>query len=243
MTDQDQKTLPQFYLTTENPCPYLESRTERKIFTVLEGEDAARFHNELTRDGFRRSQRIAYKPACAKCQECISVRIPVDAFDDRKFRKIMRLNKDLWTELCPAETTSEQYDLLQLYLSARHDDGGMSEMTVFDYKTMVQETPVNTKLIEYRPGSPISACDRPLVAACLTDFLDDGLSMVYSFFDPSHPSRSLGTYMILDHINLARKHGLPYLYLGYWIENCPKMSYKNRFRPLEHYQHGLWTKL
>ncbi len=233
-----QTDAPQFYLTAPSPCPYLPGQLERKVFTHLVGERAPALNDILTQGGFRRSQNIAYRPACEGCRSCVSVRVIVDAFrPGRSFRRIGEQNADLvGTEIAPSPS-SEQYALFRRYLDARHADGGMADMSVLDYAMMVEDTHVRTMLVEYRRRGPDTAINGrghgALVAAGLTDVLGDGLSMVYSFFDPSWTGRSLGTYLILDHIRRARKLGLPYVYLGYWVEGSAKMHYKTRFRPQE----------
>lgn len=149
-------------------------------------------------------------------------------------------NRDIVPVECAPLATDTQFELLRLYLEDRHSDGGMADMSLIDYQSMVQDSPINSQIIEYRVGSKIHN-DGPVVGASLTDELDDGLSMVYSFFNPSENDRSLGTFMILDHIRIARQKGLPYLYLGYWIAGCNKMDYKARFSPLEFLRSGKWT--
>ena len=230
-------TLPQFYMTAPSDCPYLEGRVERKLFTVLTGDHAVNLNNTLTKGGFRRSQNIIYQPACEGCDACISVRIPVDVFRfSGSFRRVLRKNRDMAVHVRPPGPTSEQYSLFRDYIEARHHDGGMAEMSVFDYMAMVGDTGIDTHITEYRPrilpGQP-GTPNPPLLAAALTDVLDDGLSLVYSFFSPREQARSLGTYMILDHIRQARTMGLPYVYLGYWVKHSQKMQYKARFHPQE----------
>jgi leucyl-tRNA---protein transferase len=225
----DGQAIPQLFLTAPAPCPYLRGRTERKVFTQLAGPHADSLHNVLTNAGFRRSQSIAYRPACDGCSACVSVRIAADRFvRTRNFRRVLRDNADLEPATVPCDPTAEQFSLLRRYLDARHNDGGMADMTALDYAAMVEETPVETSICEYRRRG-----DGTLLAASLTDELDDGLSMVYSFFDPEAGERSLGTYMILDHIGQALRRGKSYVYLGYWVKGCTKMDYKSRFRPLE----------
>jgi len=229
---------PQFYLTAPSPCPYLPGQSERKVFTHLVGDRAAALNDILTQGGFRRSQNIAYRPACEGCRACVSVRVVVDAFTPtRSFSRIAVRNRDLiGTEITPSPS-SEQYSLFRSYLDARHGDGGMADMTVLDYAMMIEDTHVDTMMVEYRFRGPDTAItgrgEGPLIATALTDVLGDGLSMVYSFFDPDYSDRSLGTLMILDHIRRARKKGLPYVYLGYWVDGSGKMGYKTRFRPQE----------
>jgi arginine-tRNA-protein transferase len=232
LTEQLGTRFPQFYLTSPAPCPYLPGRMERKVFTRLSGEVARALNDALTHAGFRRSQNIAYKPSCESCQACISVRIVVDAFEaSRSLVRVGERNRDVAAEVVDPWATEEQFTLLRRYLDVRHQGGGMSEMSMFDYVAMVEDSAVETHLVEYRrQGGDRSG---ELVAVGLTDVLSDGLSMVYSFFDPSQTARSLGTFMVLDHIEQARSRGLPYVYLGYWIDGCQKMSYKARFAPLE----------
>jgi len=233
VTEQHNARVPQFFLTPGGPCPYLPGRVERKVFARLSGMLAQPLSEALTHSGFRRSQSIAYRPACEGCSACVSVRILVDAFEpSRNFKRVMRKNADLVRTEVVAEATREQFALLRTYLDSRHAGGGMSDMGLFDYVAMVEETPVDTQIIEYRRqgenGGP-----GPLIACALTDVLRDGMSMVYSFFHPGEDARSLGTYMILDHIRDARSRGLPHVYLGYWVEGSEKMSYKTRFQPME----------
>lgn len=245
MTTHFGNRLPQFYITAPQRCPYLPDRFEKKIFTHLLGGDAVRLNDTLTNAGFRRSQNIAYKPACDSCHACVSVRIVVDEFrPGRTFRRILNRNADVEGRSCPPEASAEQYVLLKRYLDERHAEGGMADMTALDYVSMVEDTTVNTRVIEYRRVEDGSVrWDSPLVAVALSDIMGDGLSMVYSFFDPAHVTSSLGTYVILDHIRRARNLGLPYVYLGFWVAGSEKMSYKTRFRPLEILGHEGWQRL
>jgi leucyl-tRNA---protein transferase len=238
---------PQFFLTSPSPCPYLAGQFERKVFTHLIGERAPDLLDLLTQGGFRRSQNIAYRPACERCRACVSVRILVDEFRPTKsMRRVWLRNRDLVGRMGDAEPSSEQYSLFRRYLDSRHALGGMSEMSVLDYAMMVEDSQVDTRLVKYRRRGPDSRfserSDGDLVAGALTDVMHDGLSMVYSFFEPAEGERSLGTYMILDHIERARKMGLPYVYLGYWVKNSPKMSYKVRYQPQEHLTPKGWER-
>jgi leucyl-tRNA---protein transferase len=239
---------PQFYLTAPATCPYLSGRKERKVFTHLIGEKASEINDMLTQGGFRRSQNIAYRPACEACRACVSVRIIVDAMKSTSsFKRINRINSDLIGQQLPASPSSEQYSLFRRYLDDRHSGGGMADMTALDYAMMVEDTHVNTMLIEYRRRSADSAIsgrgEGPLVAVALTDILSNGLSMVYSFFDCEENRRSLGTWMILDHVERARRFGLPYVYLGYWVKGSKKMEYKIRFQPQEHLTMTGWERV
>lgn len=217
------------------------------MFTHLIGHHATALNDVLTQGGFRRSQNIAYRPACESCRACISVRVRVDDFQwTRSLRRQWKQGADIIGARLPPSPSAEQYDLFQTYLRARHEDGGMTEMSVLDYAMMVEDTHVETMVIEYRRRGPDSfitgAGEGPLLGVALTDQLADGLSMVYSFFDPEVQGVGLGTYMILDHIERARRLRLPYVYLGYWVEGSEKMAYKARFKPQEHLGPEGWTE-
>ena len=242
---EHERALPQFYITPPQRCPYLDGRLERKVFTHLVGDQAAWLNNTLTHGGFRRSQNIAYRPACEKCSACVSVRVRVDEFaPSRSQRRVARCNRDLGGRMCETVPRPEHYSLFRDYIDHRHSGGGMADMTVLDFASMVEDSYVNTRIVEYRTGGSLPAPDSgpsgDLLAVALTDILDDGLSMIYSFFDVEQERRSLGTFMILDHIELARKLGLPYVYLGYWVKRSQKMDYKVRFRPQDHLGEDGW---
>jgi len=246
LTEQ-QKQFPEFYVTAPQACPYLPGRAERKLFTHLTHDKPRTLIYNLLKGGFRRSQNIAYRPACEGCRACVSVRVAVDEFIwTNSFRRVARANADLVGAELPTAPSSEQYALFRRYLDARHANGGMADMSVLDFAMMVEDTHVDTMVIEYRRRGPDTAINGrgsgPLVAVSLTDRLADGLSMVYSFYDPGPGSRGLGTFMIIDHIRRARAAGLPYVYLGYWVEESPKMGYKARFRPQEHLGPRGWER-
>jgi len=244
---QHSRNTPQFYLTAPTPCPYLEGFQERKVFTHLVGDKAGELNDLLTHGGFRRSQSIAYRPACDLCRACVSVRVIADEFQpSRNLRKVLHRNADLVGEMREAIPTSEQYSIFRAYLDSRHHDGGMADMTVLDYAMMVEDSHVSTRIVEYRrrtPDTGITGKGGDLIAAALTDILGDGLSMVYSFFEPGEHDRSLGTFMILDHIARARSMGLPYVYLGYWIDGSAKMGYKGRFLPQQRLAPSGWLRV
>lgn len=243
---QHSRDTPQFYLTAPSPCPYLPDRSERKVFTHLVGEKAGDLNDLLTHGGFRRSQSIAYRPACDQCRACVSVRVIADEFRlSRNFRKVMARNADIDGTMRAAVPTSEQYSIFRAYLDQRHRHGGMADMTVLDYAMMVEDSHVETRIIEYRRSDVDSGIDArgDLVGVALTDVLSDGLSMVYSFFEPSEQHRSLGTFMILEHISRARQLGLPYVYLGYWINGSRKMDYKGRFLPQQRLAPTGWLRV
>lgn len=226
-----------FMVTTEVPCPYLSGRMERKIITELAGTQANEMFELLSRAGFRRSHSIAYRPACAACQACVPVRIVVEDFQlSRSMRRVLAKNADLTAEIRPAHPTQEQYQLFSRYLEARHNDGEMVGMGPQDYASMVADSPVDTRMVEFRDRQ------RNLIAACLTDWSGDGISAVYSFFTPERESGSLGTFVVLRLLELAHNASLPYLYLGYWVEGSQKMDYKRRFQPLEYYSATGWQR-
>ncbi|WP_119169207.1 arginyltransferase [Algihabitans albus] len=215
------------FVLRETPCPYLPGRFERKLVAELPPNDTA-FYTELSRAGFRRSHRFAYRPACSGCEACVPVRIPVARFrPSRSQKRIARRNADLTVWSRAAKADVEQYELFLAYLQARHSGGEMASMAYADYRAMIEDTVLQSRMIELRDG------ENRLRAACLVDWLEDGPSAVYSFFDPSEPDRSLGTEIILRLVRETRSRELPVVYLGYWIANSPKMAYKARFRPLE----------
>ncbi len=227
-----------FMVTTEVPCPYLPDRMERKIITELSGSHAGELFELLSRAGFRRSHSIAYRPACSACQACVPVRVVVDEFSpSRSMRRVMVRNADLVPEMKPPHPTQEQYQLFSRYLEVRHNDGEMVGMGPQDYASMVADSSIDTRMIEFRDGQ------RQLIAACLTDWSSDGISAVYSFFAADQARNSLGSFVVLSLIEMARAAGLPYLYLGYWVNGSQKMDYKRRFQPLERYGQDGWTRL
>ena len=230
---------PQFFYTTAPlPCPYVDGRIERKVVTEIAGPDAEGLHDRLSRAGFRRSHNIAYAPVCPGCNSCVPIRIPVDAFQpERTLRRIARANATVEGYDVPARATAEQYYLFQRYQQARHGDGDMATMSFYDYRAMVEDTPIETFIIEFREP------DDRLIGACLTDRLGDGLSAVYSSFLPGLERRSLGTFTILWLIERAKALALPYVYLGYWVPESRKMAYKARFRPCEVLSRGAWRVL
>jgi arginyl-tRNA--protein-N-Asp/Glu arginylyltransferase len=235
---------PQFYVTAPQACPYLEGRMERKLFTALQGEHAQRLNDTLSKQGFRRSQNVLYRPSCAECSACISARIRVaDFVPSRTQRRVLRRNAGLERNATSPWATEDQYALFRSYLDKRHADGGMADMDIFEFAAMIEETPIRSRVIEYTRPNPSQESGRHLAAVCLTDLLDDGLSMVYSFYDPDLMDASLGTYVVLDHIDIAREAGLPYVYLGYWVPGSRKMGYKAKFDALEIYKGGQWQSI
>lgn len=232
----------QFYLTSRSACPYLPGREERKVFTHLIGRRAPSINDTLTQSGFRRSQTIAYRPACEACQACVSVRVKAAEFrPSRGFRRVLTQNAQISALEVANKATPELYGLFRAYLDSRHADGGMADMSALDFSMMIEDSHVQTSVTQYRLDD--GSLRGKLVAACLTDHLVDGLSMVYSFYDPEYTERSLGTLMILDHIFTAQRRSLPHVYLGYWIEGSRKMAYKARFLPQERLGMDGWQRV
>ena len=226
--------FPRFFVTSPAACPYLPGRSERKVFTELKGPNADDLNDALGRIGFRRSQTVAYRPSCIDCSACVSVRVLAQDFrPNGAQRRALKANADLVVTPCKPWSTAEQFELLQRYLAERHPGGGMATMDEMDFADMVEHTPVRSYVIEYREPSDGPNPGR-LVGACLTDQQGDGLSMIYSFYDPQHETRTgLGNFIILDHIRRAAEAELPYVYLGYWVEGSQRMQYKIRYRPME----------
>ena len=241
---EHKNSFPEFYLTSPQPCPYLPRRTERKLFTHLGGDKPPSYFDNLHISGFRRSQTIAYKPYCENCKACVSVRILVDEFTcSASQKRIMKRNNDITPYRMDASSTSEQYTLFRDYITGRHGDGGMADMSVFDYQAMIEDSVVDSFITEYHHVTDEGKTGNDdLVAVALCDQLCDGISMVYSFFDTNLSGRSLGSYMILETIEYAHSLGLPHVYLGYWVKGSTKMNYKCRYRPQEHLSQDGWVR-
>jgi len=227
-----------FFTTTPLPCPYLEGRLEQRMVTELFGINATDLGNRLSLAGFRRSHTICYTPICENCSACVSVRIPVNDFAPNKNqRRTLSKNTHLTAEECPPMATPEQYALFRSYLDARHMDGDMASMEENDYTAMIEDTPVQSSVVEFRDEH------LNLVAGALIDRFDDGLSAIYSFFDATLKKQSLGTFMVLWLIEYTKQQGLDYLYLGYWVQDSPKMQYKCNYTPLEGFTPNGWKLL
>lgn len=224
-----------FYRSGPMPCPYIPGRIERKLFARLAGPDVAELNSALSRAGFRRSHDIIYRPVCPNCRACVAVRIPVALFEpNRTMRRVLAINANLVARERPAKATEEDFRLFLDYQRIRHDGSDMARMTRSEFTTMIEEGNAATSLFEFRDA------ENRLTGVMLTDRLEDGFSAVYSYYDAVQTRRSLGTYMILALISQARREGLPFVYLGYWIRESRKMSYKSRFRPLEMLMPGGW---
>jgi leucyl-tRNA---protein transferase len=236
----ERRNFPQFFITAAGPCPYLPGRMERKVFTHLVGHDSKNLNSQLSQGGFRRSQNIAYRPACDGCSSCVSIRVPVQSFDwSKNFRRTLKRNADMSSSIVPARATSEHYSLFRTYIDHRHGEGGMADMTVLDFAAMVDDTLVDSRIVEYRIPTAYKP-EGELVAAVLVDLLNDGVSLIYSFYDPELEQRSLGTFIILDMIRRTARLALPFVYLGFWIKESHKMQYKARFLPQERLSPDGW---
>ena len=236
---KQRSTLRQFYTTGAAPCPYLAGHVERRIYTLLRRSPQEReVFDRLSEAGFRRSQNLMYRPACPDCSACVPVRIAVDRFaPSRTERRVLNRNSNLTVREVPAVPTGEHWELFRRYLAARHKDGGMATMTRADFETMVGDWTVTTSLLEGRDE------DGRLLAVSLTDKIASGYSGVYKFYDPDDPRRSLGTWIILQLVEKARREGLPFVYLGYWVGGSEKMDYKARFRPMERLTRDGWVDM
>ena len=230
MNEQSSDNI-QFYISHTSPCPYLEGLEERKLFTYLGGHKAKFAFLLLSENGFRRSQKLIYRPSCENCNECKSVRVRAAEFKPTKSQKrVNGKNSDIVSNMIMPITNKEHFELFKKYLNARHKNGGMADMNEDEFKDMVEDTAVDTRLVEYR----LKQSDK-LIAVALVDILENGISLVYSFFDPTYKDRSLGTFMILDNILRAKKNILKYVYLGYWIKSSKNMNYKTAFLPVEEF--------
>lgn len=235
---QSIRTIHQFYATAPVSCPYLAGGAERKLVVELGGQDGEALFADLSRAGFRRSHGFAYRPACRGCRKCVPVRIDVRLFEPtRSLRRVARRNGDLRYAVRPATATVEQYRLFRAYQRHRHGSSDMAGMTFADYRDMVEDTPVDTWLVEARDEAGT------LIGGLLADRSADALSAAYSYFDPHQPKRSLGTQAVLWLVERARTEGLPHVYLGYWVDGSATMDYKRRFPAVEALVDGRWQPL
>lgn len=225
------------FATASAPCPYVLGRVERKLIVELpEDGEAPLIYDHLSHAGFRRSHRFAYRPACRACNACVPVRIAVARFaHSRSTRRVWNANRALAGRLVAPFAVPEHYHLFQCYQRSRHRSSEMAAMTFQDYRSMVEDSPIRTAIAEFRDGEGL------LAAAVLVDRVDDGLSAVYSYFDPTRRRQSLGTWSILWLVEESRRRGLDYVYLGYWIAESPKMAYKGRFPALERLTAAGWA--
>jgi arginine-tRNA-protein transferase len=224
------------YLSAPHACSYLQDRQSSTLFTDPAQPMDMPTYTQLLQHGFRRSGSMVYAPRCEHCTQCLSVRIPVDDFVARRIhRRILRANQDIEVREAPAEFDPVHYALYRQYTAARHEDGDMADASPDDYLGFLRADWCDTRFLEFRIGGRV-------VAVAVTDLPEDGLSAVYTFFDPGLAARSLGTLAILTQIERTRALGLPHLYLGYWIRDSRKMAYKAGFRPLELWHGARWRR-
>jgi len=224
----------QLYLTTESPCSYFDERVSRNLVPDPQLRLNMPIYNQLIQHGFRRSGTHCYRPHCKDCRACIACRIPVEKFrSNRSQKRCSRANQHLKLTAVSADFSEEYFALYRRYLDSRHTDGSMTDPTEDDFKQFLYCRWSDTQFLEFRLAGR-------LVAVAVTDIVSDGVSAVYSFFEPEMVKNSLGTYCVLKQIDYARELGLDYVYLGYWIEDHPKMHYKCNFKPLQLYQDEQW---
>ena len=228
---------PEVFLSMPHPCSYLSGRTATSLFLDPRQPLDSRQYASFMRLGFRRSGDLVYRPHCRECNACIPVRIPVERFrPNRGQKRVWQRNRDLIVIAQQPVFRQEQFDLYRRYQAARHAGGGMDDPDPQKYLNFLGARHIHTVFHEFR-------LREKLLGVAVTDILPDGLSAVYTFFDPDEKRRALGVHAVLWQIEHARERQLPWLYLGYWIEECPKMSYKGHYRPLEAFLQGHWVRL
>lgn len=232
----DQTTL-HFYASTPEACSYLPGQQSISAFANPHIDMDVKTYDELIQFGFRRSGGYLYRPHCPDCKECVSIRIPVAQYQfSRNDKRTLRKNKDLVIQQQNGKFVEEHFDLYQRYINSRHIGGSMENPSRADYHRFLICDWTDTSFIEFR-------LDKKLLAVSVTDSVSTGHSAVYTFFDPDLTQRSLGHYAILKQIELTKENALPYLYLGYWIKGCDKMSYKDRYKPSEGFINDMWIEL
>lgn len=226
-----------FFATPPHDCSYLPDREATTMFVDPRAHIDKKLYSQLTALGFRRSGSHYYRPHCENCNACVPVRLKVDDFKpDRNQRRVFEKNRDLTCELVPASFSERYYKLYAHYIEQRHADGDMYPPSREQFTSFLVEGATDSWFLEIR-------LEEELIGLAAVDMLDDGLSAIYTVFDPAHESRSLGTFAILWQIEAAKSWGLPHLYLGYWIRECRKMNYKTRFTPIEALRDGQWQVL
>ena len=238
MFDGDNRSPLVFVRTMPMSCPYIKGQIERRLITDISTIEGKKSHDLLANAGFRRTQHISYRHACPNCSACKPIRVRVKDFETTgSFRRIQKKNADLIHEWKEPKVTEEQFELFQSYQHSRHSGGEMGLMDYVSFGEMVERSPIETRLLEHR-----RAKSKELIGVMLVDIQNNGYSAVYSFFDVTEPKRSLGSFLVLNLISEAAFDNLQYVYLGYWIENSPKMSYKTKFTPVEIFTPDGWVK-
>ncbi len=221
--------FPTLYQTAPHPCPYIESNTAVNLILDPHYPVNTSLYARLLQHGFRRNGSLYYRPFCNECSACISVRLMVSHFrPNRAQRRTLTRNADVTTRVTKARFSQEHFELYLRYQATRHAGDSMDDPDPEKYRRFLVDSEVETSFIEFRK-------DDVLLGVSIVDRVDDGLSAIYTFFEPNAPKRSLGTYAILAQVDLARREGLDWVYLGYWIAESPKMAYKSKFRPLQRY--------
>ncbi len=224
-----------FLLGSEHRCDYLLDQSARSIFLAPDAPIDDQIYSKLAEHGFRRSGGLVYRPHCNRCHACIPLRIPVRDFSPSKNqRKTLKQNSDLTVNDRTAMFDNNHFQLYSHYMKSRHPGGSMAESTAEDYLNFLKNPWGTTRFFEFM-------LDQRIAAVAVVDYLDDGLSAVYTFFDPDLATRSLGKYAILWQIEYAKRLGLSWLYLGYWIKSCKKMTYKSQYKPAQAYINGTWN--
>jgi len=224
----------QLYITTESPCSYFDDRMSCNLVPDPQLQINMPIYNQLIQHGFRRSGSYCYRPHCSACQACLACRIPVKDFKaNRSQKRCLRTNQHLKLTTASAGFSEEYFALYRRYLNSRHRDGSMANPEKEDFKQFLYCKWSDTQFLEFR-------LDSKLIALAVSDIVSDGVSAVYSFFDPGMTKNSLGTFCVLQQIKYAETLGLDYVYLGYWIEDHPKMHYKNNFKPLQLFKNEQW---
>ena len=224
----------QLYITTESPCSYFDDRMSCNLVPDPKLRLNMPIYNQLIQHGFRRSGSYCYRPHCNNCQACLACRIPIHEFTaSRSQKRCLKANQNLKLSAVNADFSEEYFELYHRYLNSRHTDGSMADPAEEDFKQFLYCKWSDTQFLEFRLKGK-------LVAVAVTDMISDGVSAVYSFFDPAMVKHSLGTFCVLQQIDYARELGLDYVYLGYWIKDHPKMHYKRNFRPLQLYRDEQW---
>lgn len=238
----NQQKSPELFLSLPHECSYLPNRQAVTLFVDPNNTRAPDYYDQLLQKGFRRSGRLIYRPHCHGCNACVSVRIPVEKFTPRRGqRRVIRRNQDVAVREMTPYFSEEHFALYQKYQHARHTHGSMDNDDLDAYQDFMVNSPVNTRLFEMRiPGGK---SEPNLLAVSVSDVTEDGLSAVYTFFDPDESARAPGVFAILWQIQLAARLNLDYLYLGYWIKECDKMAYKQDYRPLQGFRDGKWTEI